>query len=147
MELYNQFIQNLIQYQFKINSLISSTIKETNNEDFFFSSFLVLVIAFIYGLVHAIGPGHGKALVAFYFSTNKENYYEALKIGYLISIIHAISALSLTFTIYFLLKSMFRQNFDYYSNLFMQISASFIVLIGLYLIISSYLNKNNVSKI
>lgn len=141
MDLYDQFINQLIQYQFKINSIISSTIRNINDENTITSSLLILGIAFLYGLIHAAGPGHGKALVAFYFSTNKNKYSEAFSLGYLISIVHVTSALVLTFGIYFILESMFRQNFNYYSKIIIQISAVMIMLVGLYIIISSYKSR------
>ena len=146
MNLYDQFLNQLIQYQFKINSFISSTIKGINDENALTSSILVLGIAFLYGLIHAAGPGHGKALVAFYFSTNKNSYPQAFSLGYLISIVHAISALVLTFGIYFILETMFRQNFNYYSKITMQISAGMIILVGLYIVISSYLSRKQKEK-
>ena len=146
MDLYNQFINTLIQYQFKINSYISSTIRSINDENTLSSSIIVLGIAFLYGLIHAAGPGHGKALVGFYFSTNKNDYSQAFRLGYLISIIHAISALTLTFGIYFFLDTMFRQNFNYYSKIAMQISAVIIILVGIYIIASSYLARKQKQK-
>jgi len=141
MDLYDQFLKQLIQYQFQINKFISSTIKGINDENMLTSSILVLGIAFLYGLIHAAGPGHGKALVAFYFSTSKNSYPQAFSLGYLISIVHAISALALTFGIYFILETMFRQNFNHFSKIAMQISASMIILVGLYIIISSFLHR------
>jgi ABC-type nickel/cobalt efflux system permease component RcnA len=141
MNFYDEFIKTLIHYQFKINSYISSTIKNIDDENTLISWLIVLSIAFLYGLIHAAGPGHGKALVAFYFSTSKNAHSQAFKLGYLISIIHAISALVLTFGIYFILESMFRQNFNYYSKVTMLISAVMIMLVGFYIIISSYLSR------
>ncbi|WP_321468509.1 cytochrome c biogenesis protein CcdA [Halarcobacter sp.] len=146
MELYNQFINHLIQYQFKFNTYIATTIKSINDENTLTSSFLVLGIAFIYGLIHAAGPGHGKALVSFYFASNKNNYSQAFYIGYLISVIHAISALLVTFGIYFLIESMFRQNFNNYSKITMQISAIMIILVGIYIIVSSYLSRRKTEE-
>jgi len=143
MNFFDEFIKQLILYQFELNSYLSLTIKSINDQNMFISWSIVLVISFLYGLVHAAGPGHGKALVAFYFSTSKHNYIHAFKLGYLISIIHAISALFLTFGIYFLITSMFRQNFDYYSKVTMQVSAVMIILVGFYIIISTYLSKKN----
>lgn len=141
MSLYEGFLNSLIQYQFKFNSYISSTIKSINDENMITSSLFVLAISFLYGLIHAAGPGHGKAIVGFYFATNKNDYTEAFKIGYLISIIHAISALTLTFGIFFLLETMFRQNFNHFSKITMQISAFMIVCVGIYIIVSSYLSR------
>jgi ABC-type nickel/cobalt efflux system permease component RcnA len=106
----------------------------------------ILAIAFLYGLIHAAGPGHGKALVAFYFTSNKGDYKKAFKMGYMISVIHAISALVFTFGIFFILKTMFRKNFNDFSHIAMQISAIMIITVGLYLIYEAFKNKYQKEK-
>jgi len=146
MNFYDEFINELVQYQFKINSYISSIIRNINDDNIISSSIIVLSIAFLYGLIHAAGPGHGKTLVAFYFSTNKNTHSKAFFLGYLISLIHAISALVITFGIYFILESMFRNNFNYFSKIAMQISAGMIILVGFYIIISSFLSRKEKEK-
>ncbi len=141
MELYNQFLKQLIMWQYELNSYISTTIRSLNDENSLSTSLLILAISFLYGLIHAAGPGHGKALVAFYFTSNKSDYKKAFKMGYMISIIHAISALIFTFGIFFILKTMFRRNFNDFSNIAMQISAVMIICVGLYLIYEAFKNK------
>ncbi len=146
MEYYAQLLQRLVAYQYELNRYISTTIRSLSDENSLSASLLVLGIAFVYGLVHAIGPGHGKALVALYFTSNKSDYKKAFKMGYMISIIHAISALIFTFGIFFILKTMFRQNFNEFSNIAMQISAVMIMSVGLYLIYEAYTTKNEKEK-
>jgi len=142
IELYNNFIQQLVLLQYQLNSYISNLIRSTNDDFTINNVFLILAISFLYGLIHAAGPGHGKALVAFYFTSSKElNYKKAFKIGYMISITHAISALILTFTIFYILKIMFRKNFNDFSLITIQISAIMIIIIGCYLIYEAYKNK------
>jgi len=79
--------------------------------------------------------------VAFYFTSNKSDYKKAFKMGYMISIIHAISALIFTFGIFYILKTMFRKNFNDFSSITMQISAIMIMLVGLYLIYEAFINR------
>nr|WP_321266385.1 hypothetical protein [uncultured Sulfurimonas sp.] len=146
MELYNQLLKQLISWQYSLNSYISSTIRSINDESSLGASLLILGIAFLYGLVHAAGPGHGKALVAFYFTSNKSDYKKAFKMGYMISIIHAISALVFTFGIFFILKTMFRRNFDEFSEVAMQISAVMIIMVALYLIIHAIKDRDAKEK-
>jgi ABC-type nickel/cobalt efflux system permease component RcnA len=141
MEYYAKFLHILVAYQYELNRYISSTIRNLNDESSLSASFLVLGIAFVYGLVHAIGPGHGKALVAFYFTSNKSDYKKAFKMGYMISAIHAISALIFTFGIFLILKTMFRKHFDSLSSLTMQISAGMIMMVGLYLIYEAFKSR------
>jgi nickel/cobalt exporter len=138
IEFYNQILKQLVLLQYQLNSYISITIRSLNDDNSLSISLLILSIAFLYGLVHAAGPGHGKALVAFYFTSNKSDYKKAFKIGYMIAIIHAVSALIFTFGIFYILKTMFRKNFNEMTSLTMQISSITIISVGLYLIYESY---------
>jgi len=147
VELYHQILKQIITLQYQLNSYISTTIRGVNDENNITSSLLILGIAFLYGLVHAAGPGHGKALVAFYFVSNKANYKKAFKMGYMISIIYAISALVFTFGIFYILKTMFRKNFNELSAIAMQLSASMIIVVGLYLLWESYQNRKEKEQI
>ena len=141
MQIYQDIIKQLTLWQYDLNRYISTTIRSIDDENAFTSSLLVLGIAFLYGLIHAAGPGHGKALVAFYFISNKSDFKKAFKMGYLISIIHAISALIVTFSIYFILHTMFRKNFNDFSHIAMSISAVMIMLVGLFIVYEGYKAK------
>jgi len=136
MNLYKDFFAQLVEWQHYLNSSVSSYIN-TVNEDGLSASAIVLAISFIYGLVHAAGPGHGKALVSFYFLSRGGSYKEAIKLGYLISIIHAFSALSITFIIYYILHELFSKTFHELSNISMLISAIMIIAVGIYLFVKA----------
>ncbi len=142
METYNALFNQIVMIQYQLNSFISSTIRSINDENILSTSILILSISFLYGLIHAAGPGHGKALVALYFTSNRSDYKKAFKMGYMIAITHAISALIFTFGIFYILKTMFRKNFNEMSMVAMEISASMIICVGLYLIFSAYKSKN-----
>ena len=146
MNIYSDFLRVLVEWQYELNSYISTTIRSLNDENSISVSLSILLVAFLYGAIHAAGPGHGKALVAFYFTSNKSDYKKAFKMGYMISIIHAISALILTFGIFFILKTMFRQNFNNFSHIAMQISSVMIMCVGLYLIYEAYKNRKHREK-
>lgn len=53
--------------------------------------------AFIYGVLHAIGPGHGKFIVTTYLSTNKESLLAARVIPFLGSLLQGASAILFVF--------------------------------------------------
>lgn len=133
-------------FQYELNSYISTNIRALNDENSLSGSLIILAIAFIYGLVHAIGPGHGKALVSLYFTSNKSDYKKAFQMGFSISVIHALSALILTFSIYFILKTMFRKNFNEYSDIALQISALTIIGVALYLIYEAFISRRDKEK-
>lgn len=61
-----------------------------------FSFSLVLVVFFVsvvYGWIHSLGPGHGKALVASYFVDHGEGVRDAAKMGGIIAATHTGSSL------------------------------------------------------
>ena len=136
MNLYNEFFNQLVNWQYYLNSSIASYIKSVN-EDGLSAAMVVLGISFIYGLVHAAGPGHGKALVSFYFLSRGGSYKKAIKLGYLIAIVHTLSALSITFIVYFILQELFSKTFKELSNISMIISAVMIIIVGIYLFIKA----------
>jgi len=147
VEFYNKYINIFVGWQHELNSYISTHIRAINDENSLSSSLLIIMIAFIYGLVHAIGPGHGKALVSLYFTSNKSDYKKAFKMGFGISVIHALSALVLTFGIYFILKTMFRKNFNEYSDIALQMSAVTIIVVGVYLIYEAFMSRKDKEKV
>lgn len=118
----------------KIKGLFSS-IKDEKNP---MSYLLLLLFAFVYGVVHAMGPGHGKTLVASYFLANERSYTKALSISLAIGIVHTFSAFLLTLLIYFVLNTLLAQFLDntvYYTT---KVSAFIIIAIALYLIYKKY---------
>lgn len=66
--------------------------------------------------------------------------------GYMISITHAVSALIFTFGIFFILKTMFKKNFNEFSDTAMLISALMIIAVGLYLIYEAYSARKHKEK-
>ena len=141
-ELYASIIRYITLWQYELNKLISSSMRDYSNDSSLYAIGIILGIAFVYGLIHAAGPGHGKALVGAYFINNKGSYKKALKLGYMISIIHAISALILTFGIYFVIDGIFSRTFHEVSNIGLKISSILIIIIGFYLIYEAYKDKN-----
>lgn len=56
---------------------------------------LLLSAAFIYGLLHALGPGHGKMVVASWFCAGKRPWWHAPLLGFEIAVLHVLSAVLL----------------------------------------------------
>lgn len=96
---------------------------------------LLLVVSFGYGMVHALGPGHGKALAFSYFSSHKSSFFKAFIIALASSFIHIVSALILVLMSIFILKS-FLNNFVNDTVYWLSVlSAIMIMLLALYLLI------------
>jgi len=94
---------------------------------------LFLGMSFLYGLLHAAGPGHGKALVSSYLFASQHRYTKALSMAALIGIVHTFAAFLLTLIIYALFDLFFNAFFadvTYYAT---KLSACIIIGIAGYL--------------
>lgn len=132
-DFFNLILKQFIEIQQQLNAAISSTFREIGDGNSLIPVLTILGIAWIYGVIHALGPGHGKLLVSSYFLRNNRSNKEAFKMGYLISVIHTISALSISFVLYYLLEVVFSQTFQEVSHYMTKISALLIIGVGIYL--------------
>ncbi len=140
-EIYNSFLNTIVSWQQGINIFITDSFDKLDNGD---SSmyFYILAVSFIYGLVHALGPGHGKMVIASYFLIKGAKTKEALKAGFLTSIVHTISALSITTVLFYFFQNSITQYFkDINANMY-KVSAIFIIIIALYLLYETIKDKN-----
>lgn len=146
IDLYNNFLNFVIGTQQKINLTISDSFDKLEAGDS--SMFIyILAVSFIYGLIHALGPGHGKMVIASYFLVKGAKTKEAFKAGFLTSVIHTISALVITFTLYIFFESAITKYFsDINSNMY-KISAIFIISIALFLLYETYKDRNEEEKV
>jgi ABC-type nickel/cobalt efflux system permease component RcnA len=73
---WNAFIQWCLATQITLHRYLVMYLLQLNNHQYSGGLWL-LTGAFFYGVLHAIGPGHGKFIVTTYLSTNKESQLAA----------------------------------------------------------------------
>ncbi len=127
----------------KIKELFSSIKDETHPLTYI----TLLLFAYIYGLIHALGPGHGKTLVASYFLSNDRSYTKALFVSLAIGIVHTFSAFLLTLIIYFGVNTFLSQFMQDSVYLTTKISAIIIISIALYLLYTKYKAYKQIKKL
>lgn len=145
MGLYQDFLNFIVQTQQKLNIQISDYFDRLDaGESVVF--FYILLVSFIYGLVHALGPGHGKMVIASYFLAKEAKIKEAFKAGFLTSVIHTLSALVITGVLYLFFQSAVTKYFqDINANMY-KISAIFIIFIACYLLYEAFKDRNEEEK-
>ena len=92
-----------------------------------------LGLAFGYGVIHALGPGHGKVFVSTYFLSRKARISQGILMGSLMSFLHVLSAIILVFLFYFVFKTGGMGSVDEAGAHLQKISAGLISLVGLFL--------------
>ncbi len=140
-DLFQELSQQLKLYKEKIQTLLTD-IKQTNS----ISSYLwLLFFSFAYGILHALGPGHGKSLVSSYFLSENRSVVKAFNISLLIGVVHTFSAFLLTMFIYFVLNLLFISFITDIEYVATKLSAVIIISIALYLIYKKYKTTNKLT--
>jgi nickel/cobalt transporter (NicO) family protein len=88
-------VMRLASLQRQLNDRISAAFREVRDRQSRGAMALILGLAFLYGVLHAVGPGHGKAVVASYFVANRARWTGGIVMGSLISLIQGASAIVL----------------------------------------------------
>lgn len=66
-------------------------------------------LAFVYGVLHAVGPGHGKAVISTYALSSGDRIWRILGISALSSLAQAVTAVALVYGVLFIAEQTTRQ--------------------------------------
>ena len=90
------FIQWCLAAQIALHRYLVMYLLQLNNQQYSGGLWL-LTGSFLYGVLHAIGPGHGKFIVTTYLSTNKESDVAARVVPFVGSLMQGVSAILFVF--------------------------------------------------
>ncbi|MEO3989451.1 nickel/cobalt transporter [Pseudocitrobacter cyperus] len=93
---WGSFIQWCLATQITLHRYLVMYLLQLNNHQYMGGLWL-LVGAFFYGVLHAIGPGHGKFIVTTYLSTNNESLLAARVVPFIGSLMQGVSAILFVF--------------------------------------------------
>lgn len=143
LEQSNQFIpdafmpivKQIRKLQAEYLNQVTESLREIKQGDKPIISLSLLLLSFLYGLLHAAGPGHGKAVISAYTLSNKAQLRQGIGMAFFASMLQAITAITITFTGLYVFNSSVRainSRFVYFE----QFSYALIAALGLYLLIT-----------
>lgn len=74
---------------------MAKALRDIRGENAFYASMLLVLVSFAYGVLHAAGPGHGKAIVSSYMLADNQTVRRGIWLAILSSFVQAISAIVL----------------------------------------------------
>jgi nickel/cobalt exporter len=83
----------LLTFQREANRLIAQHMRAIRAGESSTALLIGIGLAFLYGVVHALGPGHGKLVVVSYFLSREARVGRGLLMGLQIAIFHVLSAM------------------------------------------------------
>ena len=107
VSLYTQFTEYLINFQRRANAEVATHMKAIEKGEDLGAFFLGLAVAFVYGMVHAFGPGHGKFIIVSYFLGREVRVRQGLLLAAQMSIVHVIAAIIIVWLADVVLKAGF----------------------------------------
>lgn len=121
----------LISIQFYFNQHITAAVRAMHHDSGAF--WTLMALSFFYGVIHAAGPGHGKAVVSSYVLANRQTLRNGVFLAFVASFAQALSAILLILIASMLLHltSVSITNATYQFAIFSDI---LIVLLGIWLV-------------
>jgi len=93
--------------QSEVNRTINHRLVAIKREHSLTALLLGLAIAFAYGVFHAVGPGHGKAVLLSYFLSRDAKISRGVLMGAQIAFFHVVSAIVIVVVVHLILQQAF----------------------------------------
>ncbi len=135
---FNFIMYKISFFQQLIVEKIAFLIEEKRIEIFY----IILFLTFVYGLIHSIGPGHGKTIIMTYSLKEKLSTKKIFFLSFIIAYLESIMAYLI---VKFLIDLTSRNSMKLFYNLDNQtrlIASIFIIIIGLYNFFTLFKEKN-----
>jgi len=129
----SNIMERIIFFQMKLKEKMTARIRQAKKTGETGPLLWVLAAAFIYGMVHSAGPGHGKALALSYIVSIKPTFPRALAFGNILAISHGMSGAALVFCVKYLIETSISGTLASVTRTTQIASYSLIIILGLFL--------------
>ncbi len=129
----SKFFVKIIFWQQQLREKMSSLIREAKTKQTLAPFFILIASGFAYGVVHAAGPGHGKAVALSYILSCRPNFFHGIVFGNIVALTHGFSAICFVLTVKYLLNAGFSSSLETMTNITQTISYALITCLGLFI--------------
>lgn len=124
------------QLQRRLYEVLASAIQQTKSSSSPWPLLALFGASFVYGVFHAVGPGHGKVVISSYLVASGGEARQGLLLCLASSLVQAASAVALV-AVLALLLDFSRLEIDQEGRLVEEVSYGLIILLGAWMMISS----------
>jgi nickel/cobalt transporter (NicO) family protein len=83
----------LATQQRQFTTTLAASLRDIKQGNVFVASLVLIGFSFAYGVLHAAGPGHGKAIVSSYMLADGQALRRGIQLAFLSSLVQALSAI------------------------------------------------------
>jgi len=135
------FTGQIIAWQMKVQQSIAAAIHRYKKDGRMGSLLWLFGGALVYGIIHAVGPGHGKAIAMTYALARGRKGRACVLLGCLIAFFHAGSALLVVIVLRLVLEHSVSGGLETISRVTKVFSYGLISVIGLFIFLSTLIIK------
>lgn len=121
-----------MQWQKDINNQLSELLYDAQADNLV-AGLSLAGLSFIYGMLHSLGPGHGKLIVSTYLATHPTKIKLSLTLTVLSALLQAVVAIALVSTLLVIFNSSMRE-VNSEANRFVTLSFYTVVILGLVIV-------------
>jgi ABC-type nickel/cobalt efflux system permease component RcnA len=83
----------LMSKQAQVNRRLATAVRDIRTGDPWFATIVLAGLSFAYGVLHAAGPGHGKAVISSYVLANEQTVRRGIALSFMAAAFQGLSAL------------------------------------------------------
>ncbi len=135
--LWDRWTEAIVAFQRRANTEVARHMNAIDSGKSLGAFFLGLAIAFVYGVFHAFGPGHGKFIIVSYFLGRDARVGRGVVMAIQVAIVHVIAAIAIVWLADFTLRAGFGVGLAEVPGVR---AASFLIIaaIGLYMLYQAF---------
>ena len=123
----------MLRTQQSLQRDLATGVKNLKGEHAMAGAAMLARSSFIYGVVHAVGPGHGKMVISSYVVANEQTVRRGVIISFIAAALQALTAIALVGILAFVLNASGLQ-INAWSNQLETVSYALIALVGAWLL-------------
>jgi nickel/cobalt transporter (NicO) family protein len=123
----------VLEKQQGLQRMLAASVKSLKTDNPMAGAFTLAGLSFLYGILHAVGPGHGKTIISSYVVANEETVRRGVLISFIAAALQAFTAVALVGVLLLGLGATGLQ-VNAWSSQLETVSYALIALVGLYLL-------------
>ncbi len=92
---WQSLMQTIHEVQRDLHRRLAQAVRAVKGDGTAAAAMFLVLLSFLYGVFHAAGPGHGKAVISAYLLANESAVKRGIALAFLASFLQAISAIAL----------------------------------------------------
>lgn len=139
---HKSMLEKNTEYQRKLRTDLTRNMRDFEKDQNKKFLFIALGLAFLYGIAHSMGPGHGKVFMVSQVIGSNVKYLTIVGASFLFAFLHSLSGLTLVAILKLLSMSLLKDSTTF-SILAQNVSYGILILLGLWILFKAIFSKKD----